>query len=98
MKKKIFIPLGIAIGILSLLFAYFFLGSAPAANPEWGVNFSQKHAQALGLDWKDAYIKILDDLGTKNIRLVAYWDEIEANPDQFDFSNIIIIFFTFFHY
>lgn len=54
----------------------------------YGVTFSNKYAEELGLDWKESYIKILDDLGVKNIRLVAYWDEVAPTKDTYDYSNI----------
>lgn len=54
----------------------------------YGTTFSNRYAQQMGLNWKETYLNILDDLKAKNIRLVAYWDEIEKNPDQYDFSNI----------
>lgn len=54
----------------------------------YGVNFSDKYATDLGLDWKDSYVEILDGLNAKNIRIVAYWNDIERMNDTFDFSNI----------
>jgi len=53
----------------------------------WGVTFSKKYAQELGLDWREAYIATIDDLGVKNIRLPVYWDDIEPQPGLFDFSE-----------
>lgn len=54
----------------------------------YGTTFSNKYASALGLNWQDAYLKVLDELGAKNIRVIAYWDEIEKTKNQYDFSNI----------
>lgn len=54
----------------------------------YGITFSNKYSEELGLDWKETYIKILDDLGAKNLRLVAYWDDIESTNDRFDFSDL----------
>lgn len=59
---------------------YLFIGSPPPAEKiTWGVNFSQKHTQNLGLDWKETYLALLDDLKVKNIKLITHWDLIE--PD-----------------
>jgi hypothetical protein len=55
----------------------------------YGINFSNKYASELGMDWKRSYIEILDGLNVKNIRLVAYWDEVEKTNNVYDFSNII---------
>lgn len=52
-----------------------------------GVTYSKKRAKNLGLDWKEAYLNILDDLGVKKIRIPVHWDEIEMEKDQFDFSD-----------
>jgi len=75
--------------ILIGAFCFFFIGKAkPAENINWGVVFSQKHAELLGLDWKENYSAILDDLKVKNLKLVAYWDLIESQPKKYDFSDL----------
>lgn len=53
----------------------------------FGVTFSTKFAEELGLNWKDAYIAMLDDLQVKRVRLPIYWDDIEPNQNEFDFSD-----------
>ncbi|OGZ35059.1 MAG: hypothetical protein A2174_00530 [Candidatus Portnoybacteria bacterium RBG_13_41_18] len=60
----------------------------PNRQIEWGVTFSQTFAQKLGLDWKKAYLEILDDLQIKKIRLIAYWPEIEPKEDLWDFRDL----------
>lgn len=61
----------------------------PDRKIEWGVTFSKIFAQKMGLGWKKAYIEILDDLGIKKLRLVAYWPEIEPEKDdQYSFSDL----------
>lgn len=71
------------------IFCFFFVGeSKPAPDIQWGVVFSQKHSQLLGLNWKKNYLAILDDLKVSNIRLVAYWDLIEKDQGIFDFSDL----------
>ncbi len=50
---------------------------------EYGVTFSHKQAVDLGLDWKETYLAILDDLGVKKLRLSAYWDEIEPESGYY---------------
>lgn len=70
----------------TLLFLY--LRPVPQENINYGITFSNKYATELGLDWQTTYTKILDDLGIDNLRLVAYWDDIEATKDVYDFSDI----------
>lgn len=76
--------------ILFLFFLYyFFLAKAP--KPEkitWGINFSQMWAKALGLDWKETYLAILDDLGAKNIKLHTQWDWVEGKKGKYFFDDI----------
>lgn len=54
----------------------------------FGVTFSQKQAQDLNLDWQQTYSAILSDLEVKNLRLIAYWDQIEKTPGTYDFSDL----------
>lgn len=80
----------ILFGLALLIPIPFFLLKHPVPQKElnYGVTFSNIYAEQLGLDWRDAYIKTLDDLKVKNIRLVAYWTDIEAEQDSFDYSKI----------
>jgi len=54
----------------------------------YGVTFSKKQAQDLGLDWQKLFLEIFSDLGVKKIRLSAYWDEIEAKNNKFDWTDL----------
>ena len=75
--------------ILLIIIGFFFLGKPPQAKEmTWGVNFSQKHAELLGLDWKSTYSALIDDLGAKNIKLATYWDLIEPENGKFYFLEI----------
>lgn len=53
----------------------------------FGVTFSRKYAEELGLDWREVYLAILDDLQVKQIRIPIYWDEIEQEKDIFTYSD-----------
>ncbi len=54
----------------------------------YGVSFSTKQARSLGIDWREMYDAILDDLGVEYLRLNAYWDEIEPGNNEYDFSTL----------
>ena len=83
------ILLGLVVLIIVFPFILFFmLRPVPQKDINYGINFSNKYSSELGQDWKSAYLKILDDLGAKNLRLVAYWDDIEREKDTYDFSDI----------
>lgn len=87
--KKIFKILQIAVLLIVGFFVYFNL---PVKTPEndfdLGVTFSSRYAQDIGLDWREAYLAILDDLGVRKIRVVAYWDLIEREEGKYDFSDV----------
>lgn len=76
--------------ILILVFmSYFFIGEKrPAQKISWGVNFSQKHTQNLGLDWKETYSALLDDLNVKHLKIAVHWDMIEPQKDRFYFEDL----------
>ncbi|MBU1291925.1 beta-galactosidase [Patescibacteria group bacterium] len=75
--------------LLSGLFIYFFTGQAPVVEKiDFGVTFSQYFAEQMELDWKKMYLAILDELGVKKIRLVAYWQKIEPAQDEFSFDDL----------
>ncbi|MFH1714146.1 MAG: beta-galactosidase [Candidatus Nealsonbacteria bacterium] len=84
-KKTVFIVLALIV----LLFGFFFIGpSSETKNITWGVNFSQKHSENLGLDWKENYLALIEDLGAKNIKIASYWDLIEPKEGEYDFNDL----------
>ncbi|MFC1645527.1 hypothetical protein ACFL08_05920, partial [Patescibacteria group bacterium] len=53
-----------------------------------GVTFSHRYSTDIGLNWKENYLAILDELGVKKIRIPVYWDLVEKERDVYDFSNV----------
>ncbi len=88
--KKILRNILFGVLILLLLSAgYFFIGAPPRAEKiDWGVNFSQKHTENLGLDFKETYLALLDDLGTKNLKVAAHWDLLEPEKNKYYFDDL----------
>jgi len=88
--KKLLKYFSLALLAIILLFAgYFFVGSVESAKEiTWGVNFSQKQAEALGLDWQETYLALFDDLGVRNLKLITYWDLLEKDEGQYDFGDL----------
>lgn len=88
--KKIFKKILFAFLIFLLLFAsYLFIGKAPRAEKiTWGVNFSQKQTEFLGLDWKDCYLALIEDLEVKNIKLATHWDLLEPKEGEYYFEDL----------
>jgi len=88
MKKILLILFSVLLVLFCLII---FLGwdtADPNRQISWGVTFSKLYATQSGLDWRQAYSEILDDLKIKKIRLVAYWEEIESQPEIFSFSDL----------
>lgn len=54
----------------------------------YGVSFSQTYATELGLNWKQVYTDMLDDLHPEYIRIAALWSEVEATQGTYDFSDV----------
>jgi hypothetical protein len=82
----------IAYALLGLIAAavaasvFFYSRYEPAGAKEWGLTFSHSHARYLGFDWKVAYLDILNDLQPKHLRLMAYWEDIEPEPEKYNFE------------
>lgn len=55
---------------------------------QFHVSFSQIFARDLGLDWKETYTVMLDELKPQKIRLASYWTEVEKSEGNYDFSDL----------
>ncbi|NTV40909.1 MAG: cellulase family glycosylhydrolase [Candidatus Moranbacteria bacterium] len=79
-------------GMFFLALAFFVYINLPVGETlepvKIGTTFSLRYAQDIGLDWKQAYLAMLDDLGIKHIRLPVYWDRVERIEGEYDFSDI----------
>ncbi len=53
-----------------------------------GATYSMIYANDLGLDWKETYTAVLDDLGVRLFRIPAYWSDIESEAGTYDFTNV----------
>jgi drug/metabolite transporter (DMT)-like permease len=80
----------ICIGIFILGTFQYYASNLPDAQRkiDWGLTFSQKYASSIGLDWKENYNMIINELKPKYIRLIAYWDLIGASPEKLDFDGL----------
>jgi hypothetical protein len=54
----------------------------------YGVTFSKPFAEYMGLDWKETYLALLDDLEVKRLRIPAYWTEIEKEEENYFFEDL----------
>lgn len=77
--------------LVLLLFFIFVFSRGRTFKPvelEYGVTFSKKQAENLGLDWQKIYLSLFDDLDVKKIRLPAYWDEIEGQEGNYSWEDL----------
>ena len=74
------------------LILFFFAFSRPVevsyTEPKFGFSFSPKQAAYLGLEPKETYLALLDGLKPPFIRIPVYWNEVEKERGEFDFSGI----------
>lgn len=54
----------------------------------FATSFSVKQSTQLGLDWKDNYTALLDDLDVRQFRLMSYWDDGEPNRGELKFEDL----------
>lgn len=80
--KKFAAVLFILIGLILLTFKPYI----PRGAKIWGVTYSSFYARQLGYDPEKLFKIILKELNVKDVRLVAYWPEIEPSRDFYDFS------------
>lgn len=89
MKRKILL----IFLILLFLFIYFLIVPRrwivkKEIKPEFGFSFSHRHATILGLDWQETYLKLLDELKPKSVRIPVFWMEVEGERGKFDFGLV----------
>lgn len=80
MRRKIMLLLLFFLCAIILLYAFFWLASIKSYKVDYGISFSKEHAESLGLDWKQTYLAMLDELKPKYIRISATW--METEPEQ----------------
>lgn len=90
-KKLFFLVQVVAVFVFLLLAALWiwnlFVDELPEDELEFGVTFSKIYAEELGLDWREAYLATLDELGVRRIRIPIYWSEVEPENDAFTFED-----------
>jgi len=91
MKTKKSLKFVLLIFGISVLFFFSWLFLGKAAQPQkivWGISFSQKQADLLGISWKENYLAILDDLKVRNFKIITYWDLVEPESGKYFFDDL----------
>lgn len=87
--KTLFFIVVLAIVLVSVFMLYANLpGPKPRQDVSFGITFSARYATDLGLSWKETYLALLDDMQVRKIRIPLYWDLMEKNRGEYDFSDI----------
>jgi hypothetical protein len=51
-----------------------------------GASFIPAYAESLGLDAEETMDALIDDVGVRHFRLVSYWNQLEPEEGNYDFS------------
>lgn len=87
MLKKVFVT--VLIIFISLVIFYFYLANRDIPEEiNYGVSFNTLYAKELGLDWRETFKAILDDLGVRRFRLAAHWNMIEPEDNKWNFLEL----------
>src|SRR3989344_8837635 len=86
MKSRSKIIFQILLAIIAVFWVFSFYEDV--GEPIYGVSFSRFHTDELGLDWKETYLALLNDLGVKNFRFSAHWPNTEPEKDKYNFSDL----------
>ena len=76
---------------LAIIFVMVLTYLAQYPKPEtitYGMSFNTMYATELGLDWRETYDAILNDLGVKHLRLAAHWPMVEPVAGVYNFSEL----------
>jgi len=87
-NKKLKLALYLILLVILAIFFYFLQKVDIPKKFDYGITFNEQTAKDFGLDWKQTYLAILDDLKVDRIRLAAYWDEIETSEDNYNFNDL----------
>ena len=81
--------IGILIFVLVCGIVLFFMTRKAAPSKiVYGMSFNTLYATELGLDWKETYDAILDDLHVKHLRLAAHWPMVEPLSHVYNFKEL----------
>lgn len=88
MKTKNKIIVQTLLTVTAVLWALSLDFSEEMGVPTYGASFSRFHTDELGLDWKEAYLALQNDLGVKHFRFSAHWPITEPEKDKYNFSEL----------
>ncbi len=90
-KKSIWKIVGYSLLGLAVIgiFTLWLLAQKPVpAEITYGMSFNTPYARELGLDWRETYDAIIDEMQVRHLRLAAHWPMIEPQPNIYNFEEI----------
>jgi hypothetical protein len=87
MWKIIFYNL-VGITVLFLFAVWLLSQKSVPAEINYGISFNTMYARELGLDWRETYDAILDDLQVRKLRLAAHWPMVEPVSNVYNFEEL----------
>ncbi len=89
MRLRFKILIGITITLsLTLLGVWLLSLKAVPLQITYGVSYNTLYARELGLNPREVYLAILNDLNVKHLRLAAHWDLVEPKKDHYEWGEI----------
>lgn len=92
LANQLVLKLSLLIILLTLIMiwsiAWSFVRQQSSEPTRLGFSYSLKYAQELGIDPKQGFLTLLNDLNPDRVRLMSYWDAHEPTNDNFDFSQL----------
>ena len=85
--RKIFKITSILIVILGLVIVLLMQKEKPE-KITYGMSFNTLYANELGLDWRETYDAILNDLEVRHLRLAAHWPMTEPVFGEYNFEEL----------
>lgn len=86
--RKLLLLVTAGILVLAIVFEIIERMIPQVENPVYGVSFSKKYADELGIDWQETYLALLDDLQIRHYRLMSYWDDGEPERGLYQFEDL----------
>ncbi len=89
-QKILILVLALSVLWISVMYsvAQWYIFSTRNQPIELGATFITNYAEQLGVDPKETFNAMVNDLGIKHLRLVSYWDRIEAEKGTYNFEDL----------
>lgn len=73
---------------VAAFFTFVFLGNQPVERQRLGVTFSTSYARQLGLDPRETFTALLDEVGVRQFRIPVYWSDVQPTEGEYRWDDI----------